>query len=337
MTSDGNSGGGADLKDRKTGLIVFGILEIVFGALCALMVPFMMVGMLATSALEENSAPPVNAGMMIPGLLFYALLAVWFIWMGIGSVKARRWARALLLVTSWPWLIGGITGLVFMLFLFPGMFDQMGKSGLMPTEMAIVMKYVMIGTMGVFYVIIPGMLVLFYGSKHVRATCERRDPRIRWTDKCPLPVLAVSLISGFWAASMLLTGFYGWAVPFFGSILSGISGAGVALLGMLLLGYVSWGTYRLSIKAWWCAVFLIVAWGISASITFSRVSLMEFYERMNFPAQHLELMKQYTPAQEPWMVLFSVLWVVVALAYLLYTRRYFTRPPSSFSNLTRWG
>lgn len=232
-----------------------------------------------------------------------------------------------MLVTSWLWLIAGITTLVFMLFLLPDMYDPMTKSGQLPREMAIIIKCVTIGVMGVSYVIMPGVLVLFYGSRHVKATCERRDPRIRWTDKCPLPVLALSLVAGFWAASMLLLGFYGWAIPFFGTILSGMAGAGVSLLVMFLLGYVAWGAYRLTIKAWWCAVVLIVAWGISAGVTFSRVSLMEFYERMNFPAQQLELLKPYTLRQEPWLVLFSVLWMVLALAYVLYTRRYFAKPP----------
>jgi len=67
---------------------------------------------------------------------------------------------------------------------------------------------------------------------------------------------------GVWAVSMLFTLFYGWAIPFFGFILTGPSGAGVMLLVMLLFGYVAWGTYRLSINAWWCAVLLITAWAL---------------------------------------------------------------------------
>ncbi len=325
MTNDEKTAGSSDYRDRKTGLVVFGILEIIFGAFCALMVPFMLLGMLASAALNRGSAPPVNASMMIPGLLFYALLAVWFIWMGIGSIRARRWARALLLVTSWFWLISGIIGLVCLLVFLPDMYSQMGRSGQLPMEIIAVIKHITIGFMLVFYVIIPGALVLFYGSRHVKATCELRDLRIRWTDKCPLPVLVVSLISGFCAASMLLMGFYGWAMPFFGFILSGIAGAAAALVSMLLLGYVAWGTYRLSIRAWWCAVLLIIVWGVSTGITFSRVSLMEFYAKMNFPAHQLEIMRQFTLTQTSWMVL-SVLWFIVALAYLLYTRRYFNRP-----------
>jgi len=314
-------------REHKTGLVVFGILEIILGSLCALIVPLMVFGMVASASLDSSSAMPISFRTILPGILFYLFLAVWFIWMGIGSIKARRWARVLLLVSSWIWLIGGISGLIFMLVLMPDMYDQMGKSGQMPQGAAVIMKYVMTGVMIVFYVIIPGVLVLFYRSKNVKVACELRDSQVHWTDKCPLPVLAVSLIFGFWAGSMLHMGFYRWVIPFFGFILSGMAGAGVGLVGILLLGYVAWGTYRLSIKAWWCAVLLTIAWAISTGTTFSRVSIWDFYEKMNFPQQQLDIMKQCNIPQNSTMVLFFGLWVVGFLGYLLYTRRYFG-PPS---------
>jgi hypothetical protein len=328
MTNEVSTGGSVVFKDRNAGLIAFGVLEILAGAFCALMAPLMLVGMLLPAALlEEGSAPPVDIGMMLPGLLFYVLLAVWFIWMGIGSLKARRWARALLLVSSWFWLISGSVGMIFMLFLLPDMFGQMSKTPQMPPEMVIIiMKYVMIGFMGIFYILVPGALVLFYGSKHVKATCERRDPCIRWTDKCPLPVLAVSLMFALWTPCMLFTAISGWVVPFFGVILDGAAGAVVVFLVMILYGYLSWGIYRLMIKAWWCAASLVVLWGVSTGITFSRVTLMELYEKMNYSAEQLELMKQYAVTLEPRTVLFSALWVGISLGYLLYIKKHFTHP-----------
>ena len=119
----------SDFKDRKTGLIVFGILQIILGGLCTLIVPFMIIGMLASTVLDESSAPPINISMMLPGVLLYTLAATWFISMGIGSIKARRWARALVLVSSWLWLISGTVGLIFVLLLMPDMYDRMGQSG----------------------------------------------------------------------------------------------------------------------------------------------------------------------------------------------------------------
>ena len=325
MTNDNQTADASDFKDRTTGLVVFGILEIILGAFCALLAPLMILSMLASAGLHKGAPPSVNVGMVIPSVLTYILAAVWFIWMGIGSLKARRWARALLLVSSWFWLISGIMGLGFILAFMPNMYAQMGQGGQIPPPMAAIVMCATIGFMAVFYVIIPGTLVFFYGSKHVKATCERKDSAIRWTDRCPLPVLAISLISGFAALSMLLMGFYGWALPFFGLILTGMAGAGVALASMLLLGYVAWGAYRLNIRAWWCAMILAIAWGVSTGITFSRVTLMDFYERMNFSAQQLETMKPLAQSMTSWMLLFSGCGVVIVLAYLLYTRRYFPR------------
>ena len=245
---------------------------------------------------------------------------------GIGSIRARRWARALVLVSSWVWLIGGIVGLVSVLLLMPDMYDQMAKSGQMPQLMARIMKYVVAAFMIVFYVLVPGALVLFYGSKNVKATCESRDPHIRWTDKCPLPVLSVSLIFAVWAVSILFMGLYGWVIPFFGFILSGMTGAAAALAVMLVSAYAAWGTYKLSIKAWWCSVLLIVAWTVSVGITFSRVSMWEFYEKMGFPQQQLDIMKHYDMPQGSSMALFVGFWAICFLGLLLYTKRYFGHP-----------
>jgi peroxiredoxin len=325
MQDNGIAAGASDVKDRKTGLVVFGIFEILLGAFLALMVPVMMFGMFAASSVRAGSGASMSANMAIPTLLFYVALAVWFIWMGIGSIQARRWARALLLITSWLGLIGGTTGLIGMLVIMPDMYDQMSNGGLMPSNAVSIIRNVTVGFMVVFYVIIPGVCVLFYGSKHTKATCERRDPQVRWTDRCPLPVLAAGLMFGFCAVCMPLMGFYGWAVPFFGVILSGFAGAVVSLAGALLLGTVAWGLYRLSVKAWWFAVLTVMAWGASYSITFSRANLADLYEKMGFPIQQLEMMKTFSFFSESSMVLFPALWLVPALAGLLYIRRYLSQ------------
>lgn len=327
MTENEAAVGGAEFKDRKTGLVVFGILQIVLGSLCALIVPFMILGMVAASHIKTDSAaPPMTAGTMIPGLFIYVLLATWFIWMGIGSITARRWARALVLVTSWLWLLCGIGGLVVMLVIMPNMFSKMSQAGQMPQGMASVMSIIMLLFMTIFYVLIPGALVLFYGRADVKATCAARDSQTRWTDRCPLPVLALSVIFGFWAVSLVSLGFYGWAIPFFGMILNGLPGAGLALATMALLVYATRGVYRLEMGAWWCGVMVIVGWALSALITFSRVSLLDFYAKMKFPQQTIDMMRQIGMPSDSTMAILFAVWVVVLLGYLVYVRRFFERP-----------
>jgi hypothetical protein len=55
------------------------------------------------------------------------------------------------------------------------------------------------------------------------------------------------------------------------------------------------------------------------------VSLLDFYQKMNFPQQQLDIIKQCMP-QTSIMALFFGLWVVGFLVYLLYTKKYFALP-----------
>jgi len=70
---------------------------------------------------------------------------------------------------------------------------------------------------------------------------------------------------------------------------------------------------------------VIIGWALSTGITFSHVSILDFYEKMNFPERQLDIIKQYSISQD-YMVFFFGLWVVGLLGYLLYTRRYFVLP-----------
>lgn len=321
-----------DFRDRKIGLVVFGILQIVLGAICGLLVPLMVFGAIASQFVEgDTSAPPMTANMIIPGILFYVALAVWFIWMGIGSVRTRRWARALVLVSSWIWLISGIGGLVAVVLTMPDVYSRMAEKGQIPEGVVQIMTYTMIAFMAVIYVIIPVLLVAFYGSKHVKATCEYRDPQVRWTDKCPLPVLAVSLMFTVGAGSLLFMGFYQWVIPFFGEILDGVQGALVTVAIALLMAYIAWGTYRLRIMAWWLSILAVITWSASVAITFSRISFWELYERMNFPQEQIDMMKEMVMLKGPIIAVFVGIWAVIALGYLIYTRRYY-RAEDSMQN-----
>jgi hypothetical protein len=213
-----------------------------------------------------------------------------------------------------------------LLFMFDA-WNEMGRSRQLSQADIATARNLMIGFQTLIFLIIPGLLVLFYGRKNVKATCEHRDPQVRWTDKCPLPVLAVSIISGLGAVSMLLGGITGWVIPFFGILLSGTAGAAVQIFVSLLLGYVAWGAYKLNLKAWWCAVLVSIAGALSIGITFSRVSILDFYEKMNMTAENLEFFKHSLMQHESVMVIFFLFNTIGFLGYLLYTRRYFT--PSS--------
>jgi hypothetical protein len=74
-------------KDRRTGLILFGILEILLGALCLLMTGFMVLGQMM---LARTSDVPMHIQTLIPALMSYVVLAATFVWLSLRAASLDR-------------------------------------------------------------------------------------------------------------------------------------------------------------------------------------------------------------------------------------------------------
>lgn len=310
-------------KDRSTGLILFGAFEIILGVLAALMIPMAALSL----AIQPPGGAAASVRTMIPAMVMYGVLAVVFVWLGIGSIQAKRWARALMLVLSWLWLVAGVLGMLWLAVVMPAMWSGMTQQGNLPHGAMIFGMILGGGCSGCLYVVLPGAFILFYRSEHVKATCEARDPKVRWTDKCPLPVLALVLMFAWGGFLTLATPLYGAGIPLFGVLLDGFPAAVAALGIAALCGWLAWGTYRLNVSAWWGSVVLSVLGGLSAIITFSRVSMMELYRGMDMPEEQLRMMGQMMGTMEvffPWVIAVSM---IAWLGYLIYVRKYFLEPP----------
>ena len=189
--------------------------------------------------------------------------------------------------------------------------------------MILVTQVIMLGTLGCMYLFLPGIFILFYQSKHVKATCDYHDPHVRWTDKCPLPVLALSLMLASGAFSMIYSASYGFVVPFFGILLKGVAGALLILIISLLFAYLSWATYKLKMAAWWGTIAVYVLFGVSTIITFSRFSMLDFYREMNFPDEQLRILEKTGVLENMNMPLMVGVGVAVFVGYMLWVRKYF--------------
>jgi hypothetical protein len=309
-------------RDRKAGLIVFGIIEICIGLLCALFVPLMLMGMQMASAHAAGGGASWRT--TLPGVFTYVGLAALFITVGIGSIRARRWARAIMLVFSWLWLIMGILSMAFFFYFFPVVTRQMeqgapaaggGMTGIVQVVMGLVLFPI--------YIVLPGAFLLFYRSRHVRETCRAIDPQRRWTDNCPLPVLALVMMMGIGLYSMLFMPFYNFVIPCFGVYLSGLPGAMVCLFVTALLLTLVRGLYKLKIAAWWGMVVLIPLGGISAGMSMGSENLPLMYEEMGIATQQVEAILSTGFFQGPGMVIYMVLASAAMLGYVFYTKRYF--------------
>jgi hypothetical protein len=290
-----------DFKDRRTGLKVFGVLEILFGMLAGLMIPLMLFGQIMASRLNQDAMP---LRQTLQGMALYAVIAVTLIWVGIGSFQARRWARALSVIISWSWLLTGVVTVVSMIFLLPTMLkaSQQQQGAPMPEVAQMIAKLVALTFIGFFFVVVPTIFVCFFQSRHVKATCEAYDPVPRWTDACPLPMLALSLWLGFSALALLLLPVTANGVlPVFGQLISGPVGwfGCAALAGAL--GYSAWAMYRLRKAGWWSAVGFICLGSASSFLTLSRVDLMDMYRLMGYGERQMDVISQYPFTHGQWM------------------------------------
>ena len=313
-------------KDRKTGLIIFGVLTIGIGVLVALLVPLMIFSV-STSAKELGSD---QVGKTIgPAIAFYGLLAVALIWLGIGSAMARRWARALLLIFSWSWLIVGVITSAGTLFMMPHIlanvaaYQQPGQPPLPASAKSMIFVFTLVFD-GILFLLLPAVWVLFYQGKNVKATCEARDPVTRWTDRCPLPVLGVSLWFAVGALSILaLPLCYGGVFPFFGTFLTGSLGTLVWVLVALAWFYAAWLLFKLRVRGWWIAVAMLVLLSISSVLTYLHHDIIEMYRLIGYPEKQIAMIEQLGVFTRNLMAWSCLIFTVPFMAYLLFIRRYF--------------
>jgi len=313
-------------KDRSTGLVVFGILTIGLGCLSGLLVPMMLFGQAVAPANARTSF-----STLLPGICIYVVLAVALIWLGIGSIKARRWARALLLIFSWSWLALGLFEMVAMAFIMPKVLANLPSTGTAnhPAPPAAVMDVVMVVmflVLGVVFVILPAIWTYFYNSRHVKATCEACDPVTRWTDACPLPVLAVCLWALFCVPMMLIMPLTCHGVaPFFGMFLTGAPGTLFYFALAALWAYAAWLLYQLDPRGWWLILIAMCVGMASGLVTFARHDVLEMYRLMDYPQAQIEQIQKTGLLEGDrmiWLMSFSAL---PFLGYLFFIKKYFRR------------
>jgi hypothetical protein len=314
-----------DYKDRSTGLVVFGILTLLLGCLCGLFM-LLMLGQMRMA--RPAGSPPINPSGILPALVIYGGLAMTLIWLGIGSIQKRRWAQALLLIFSWSWLIVGVFMTATMPFFMAKVFANMppnAKTGqpAMPPAAITAMIIGMTLFFFVAFVLMPALWTFFYNSRHVKATCEARDPVMRWTDACPLPLLGFVLWTWFAVPMMLVWPLTGHAVmPCFGMFVAGLPGGLFCLVVAAVWGVAGWWLYRLDARGWWLILVAMVLFVVSALLTYAHHDIIEMYQLQGYPQSQIEQMQKlglFTGNRMGW---FTLLFTLPFLGYLLFIKKY---------------
>lgn len=320
-------------RDRRTGLLIFGIVQIILGLLAALMVP-----LIALSALMSRLSPTgaMRPGQFVSGVSIYVLIAAVFLALGIGSIQTKRWAHALTLVTSWYWLIAGTLVTVVLTAVLPVVMRralaQVQQNSANPpsaditTGVMAVFITLMIVFFTIFLVLLPIAFIVFYRRKDVELTCRHRDPVERWTDRSPLPVLGASLAFFVGSLYSLLLAATSPMLPLFGHYLTGLPAAGCLVLLAGLDLYLALALFRLQSSGWWIAVIAAPVRMSATAFSYNRAGLMQAYAKLGWSDAQLQMLNSNPIFRSRIFLGMGVIMMLAFLGYLLWLKRYFKTP-----------
>lgn len=317
-------------RDRKTGLLIFGIVQIILGLLTALMVPLVVLGAFMSRLAPGGAMRP---GQFVSSVATYALISAVFLSLGIGSVQTKRWARALTLVTSWYWLILGTLGTVALTAVLPvamrGALKQVQQNSAdapaadITTGVMAVIITLMIVFFTVFLVLLPIAFVVFYRREDVELTCRHRDPVERWTDRTPLPVLGASVAFFVGSLYTLMLAATSPLLPLFGHYLTGLPAAGCLVLLAGLDLYLAIALFRLQLSAWWIAVIAAPLRMSATAFSYRRAGLMQAYAKMGWSDAQLQMLNSNPIFHSRIFLGMGVIMMLGFFGYLLWLKRYF--------------
>jgi hypothetical protein len=320
-------------RDRRTLLVIFGIVQIILGLLAALMVPLVALGAFMSRLAPGGAMRP---SQFVSGVATYALISAVFLALGIGSVQTKRWARALTLVTSWYWLIIGTVATVVMTAVLPVAMRralaqaQQNSPSAPSADITTGVMAVIITLMIVFFtfllVLLPIAFIVFYRRKDVELTCRHRDPIERWTDRTPLPVLGASL--AFFTGSLytLLLAVTSPMLPLFGHYLTGIPAAGCLVLLAGLDLYLAIALFRLRLSGWWIAIIAAPVRMSATALSYNRAGLMQAYAKLGWSDAQLQMLNSNPIFHSRIILGMGVIFMLAFFGYLLWLKRYFKRP-----------
>jgi hypothetical protein len=295
------------IADNQRGwLIAFGICGVLIGTAPALLV--LAVGWLSVTfgGLRFMGAREVLAATFFLAVNLFATTLL--IWMGVASIRCRRWMRPMAIAVGW---IGAIGSAFFLCVISPGLMREMNSSR--PDWYIALLFYAMVVVAGVMF---PIIVIWFYSTDAVKRTFGAYNPGLSWTERCPLPVM-VGCFGLLCAGTATIGTSFEAVTPFFGRFIEGDGAASLAVAAGVIMLVAALFLYQMLKVGWWLAMAVIVLGFASALITFFTVGADDLHHQLGTgPADGVGVGMAMT---------LSIMAAAICVGYLLWVRKYIHR------------
>ena len=183
-----------------------------------------------------------------------------------------------------------------------------------------------IGFLFVFLVLLPALLLWLNWGDDVRKTLELLDPKPRWTDRQPTPVIGLTIAAVAFAV-FSLPGILMMNQPWMSQFLPGGSFRYLFYLVPFVWIYIAWGSYRGQIAAWVTTFVVIVGSAALGIYTMQNVDWAVMYQKMGMPeAEVARLAPMISEMMSPKkMGILMGASMLPTIAYLLWVLRFFRK------------
>ncbi len=332
---------GLPFTDMRPLLTVMGILSILGGVSCAclggfygLFFPFAMTQEGGSPEMEElRQQMGLGAGMngvMLGFGLMLLFMAIGLIWLGIGSIRARKWARDLHF--SLGWLIAGVVAASALgyAFFIPSMLSAMqpppgtgtGSGSPMGAGFNVIMIVSLIVGFGMY--LAPAVfLIIVYGLKNVRLTVQHFDQSSPWTDRVAIPVQIWWLLLVWMAVSLVaMAPTYGPFIVNVGLAGTTFEAAAAMAITALLCGAVARGIMTRRSWGWLGSMALALLFLGLGAYSYVTADLGNAYKEMGMPEEQIDMMRQMYGENLGAIWLPMGMLGLASLIYLLVVRRH---------------
>jgi hypothetical protein len=305
-----------EFRDRSLILFVIGLLFLLVGIVCAFLGPVEMY----CFYLFSQGGPFYYEGFGFGSFMFgniatqiagYYLIALVCIPLGYGHLKKYRWARTLTMTLLGFLLVAGVPLIVVFLFIL------FSSKDLPPITALFIIILI-----GASYPLLPGLLIRFYRSKHVRLTFETHDPKSYWTEKLTQPILTLAALFLLYAIALHILVLFNGIFPLFGIWLTSLEGIVLIALSILWLMCLVWGTLQRSPWAWWGATIYLALMTISTLLTLLTSTWNEILSKLQFPPTEIEIL-QGLPLQGYHLAMLVGIPLLLTLGLLVLSKGHF--------------